>query len=119
MDSFPEIERRRGQVNDWRAAVMAESTLHGQDAEHVVMEQAVAGDDLGIREVMGAAVKVGHPAACLSDHQYAGRHVPWVQLQLPEAVEPTGGHIAQIRSEEHTSELQSPLNLVCRLLLEK
>src|SRR5256885_10104246 len=27
--------------------------------------------------------------------------------------------IAQPRSEEHTSELQSPCNLVCRLLLEK
>src|SRR5574337_1562170 len=26
---------------------------------------------------------------------------------------------SDIRSEEHTSELQSPLNLVCRLLLEK
>src|SRR5574337_992549 len=26
---------------------------------------------------------------------------------------------ANTRSEEHTSELQSPLNLVCRLLLEK
>src|SRR5256885_7444920 len=26
---------------------------------------------------------------------------------------------ATIRSEEHTSELQSPCNLVCRLLLEK
>src|SRR5256885_2786973 len=26
---------------------------------------------------------------------------------------------AQDRSEEHTSELQSPCNLVCRLLLEK
>src|SRR5256885_11045863 len=26
---------------------------------------------------------------------------------------------ARIRSEEHTSELQSPCNLVCRLLLEK
>src|ERR1022692_4151927 len=26
---------------------------------------------------------------------------------------------ASIRSEEHTSELQSPCNLVCRLLLEK
>src|SRR5256885_4013808 len=25
----------------------------------------------------------------------------------------------EIRSEEHTSELQSPCNLVCRLLLEK
>src|SRR5256885_11177789 len=28
-------------------------------------------------------------------------------------------HIPSIRSEEHTSELQSPCNLVCRLLLEK
>src|SRR5256885_12636416 len=26
---------------------------------------------------------------------------------------------SQVRSEEHTSELQSPCNLVCRLLLEK
>src|SRR5215216_4205725 len=28
-------------------------------------------------------------------------------------------HLAQVRSEEHTSELQSPDHLVCRLLLEK
>src|SRR5574341_1858266 len=34
-------------------------------------------------------------------------------LPLP-AMEPAG-----CRSEEHTSELQSPTNLVCRLLLEK
>src|SRR2546426_11891606 len=27
--------------------------------------------------------------------------------------------VAKARSEEHTSELQSPCNLVCRLLLEK
>src|SRR2546426_5949343 len=30
-----------------------------------------------------------------------------------------GGIIDNTRSEEHTSELQSPCNLVCRLLLEK
>src|SRR5260370_10097029 len=30
-----------------------------------------------------------------------------------------GGLLGQDRSEEHTSELQSHLNLVCRLLLEK
>src|SRR5574341_1764789 len=30
-----------------------------------------------------------------------------------------GGRDAPARSEEHTSELQSPTNLVCRLLLEK
>src|SRR5438552_12397497 len=29
------------------------------------------------------------------------------------------GHAAALRSEEHTSELQSPDHLVCRLLLEK
>src|SRR5256885_10761353 len=28
-------------------------------------------------------------------------------------------HAQPVRSEEHTSELQSPCNLVCRLLLEK
>src|SRR5256885_9896623 len=31
----------------------------------------------------------------------------------------TGGGRRRARSEEHTSELQSPCNLVCRLLLEK
>src|SRR5205807_3664997 len=30
-----------------------------------------------------------------------------------------GGTYVCMRSEEHTSELQSPCNLVCRLLLEK
>src|SRR5690348_17570467 len=29
------------------------------------------------------------------------------------------GYDAELRSEEHTSELQSPVHLVCRLLLEK
>src|SRR2546426_4823191 len=29
------------------------------------------------------------------------------------------GLLVEVRSEEHTSELQSPCNLVCRLLLEK
>src|SRR2546426_6591838 len=31
----------------------------------------------------------------------------------------TMGYTRALRSEEHTSELQSPCNLVCRLLLEK
>src|SRR2546426_12437451 len=32
---------------------------------------------------------------------------------------PTSATRVMLRSEEHTSELQSPCNLVCRLLLEK
>src|SRR5256885_11584844 len=35
------------------------------------------------------------------------------------AVRRNADHLAVVRSEEHTSELQSPCNLVCRLLLEK
>src|SRR5256885_4089548 len=37
----------------------------------------------------------------------------------PERLPAVGDDRQQLRSEEHTSELQSPCNLVCRLLLEK
>src|SRR2546426_9004662 len=40
----------------------------------------------------------------------------------PEAIQArnmTDPYPKDVRSEEHTSELQSPCNLVCRLLLEK
>src|SRR2546426_5927734 len=39
--------------------------------------------------------------------------------QLPSVQDILKIVLAQKRSEEHTSELQSPCNLVCRLLLEK
>src|SRR2546426_5527220 len=42
-----------------------------------------------------------------------------VQQRAPEQVAEALPHVATPRSEEHTSELQSPCNLVCRLLLEK
>src|SRR5437764_4656241 len=42
------------------------------------------------------------------------RGLPVPQERRALAVRP-----AQLRSEEHTSELQSPMYLVCRLLLEK
>src|SRR5256885_5994457 len=38
---------------------------------------------------------------------------------LNPELEPVVGFEPTTRSEEHTSELQSPCNLVCRLLLEK
>src|SRR3989454_1748521 len=39
--------------------------------------------------------------------------------QVPRIGAPPEGVDQRRRSEEHTSELQSPCNLVCRLLLEK
>src|SRR5947207_7933425 len=58
----------------------------------------------GVRAVLGEAFDRSHPFAGDGGHgQHAGA--------CRDAV--------QVRSEEHTSELQSHSDLVCRLLLEK
>src|ERR1039457_7326044 len=71
---------------------------------------ALVGCDLGIDPGVMAETGMGsaqHLKACppQPDSFKAGLHVP-----APHIVPPH-------RSEEHTSELQSPCNLVCRLLL--
>src|SRR2546426_6418175 len=42
-----------------------------------------------------------------------------VEVQAHNALQTMARRASGLRSEEHTSELQSPCNLVCRLLLEK
>src|SRR2546426_5542120 len=44
---------------------------------------------------------------------------PTIASVCPRAAARSTSTTARTRSEEHTSELQSPCNLVCRLLLEK
>src|SRR2546421_6403647 len=46
-------------------------------------------------------------------------HRPRTARRAVEPVHPRGEQLALGRSEEHTSELQSRSDLVCRLLLEK
>src|SRR5256885_9570776 len=49
-------------------------------------------------------------------------HLPATEVSIlmkPVMLPPGLDRLHQYRSEEHTSELQSPCNLVCRLLLEK
>src|SRR5256885_13069871 len=48
-----------------------------------------------------------------------GRRSPWAGASTATAIRSGTCGRARRRSEEHTSELQSPCNLVCRLLLEK
>src|SRR5256885_10121982 len=43
---------------------------------------------------------------------------PELWTSVPFAGLVRSAHFCSLRSEEHTSELQSPCNLVCRLLLE-
>src|SRR5256885_7007461 len=53
-------------------------------------------------------------------HCAGPRHHRRGDARLDEFLRPPRQHPQpQLRSEEHTSELQSPCNLVCRLLLEK
>src|SRR5256885_10760711 len=61
-------------------------------------------------------------SCCRADRDV--RHLRSAQRRdgvVPQQDGPAAGHGHQgaWRSEEHTSELQSPCNLVCRLLLEK
>src|SRR5256885_11097123 len=56
------------------------------------------------------------PAAAAGRTRLAHGHLLWRQ---PGRGRRQGAGADRRRSEEHTSELQSPCNLVCRLLLEK
>src|SRR5256885_13265558 len=59
--------------------------------------------------------------------QLIAEHRPKLVYLIPTFGNPSGAMLSlerrkkvlELRSEEHTSELQSPCNLVCRLLLEK
>src|SRR3712207_7645943 len=51
-------------------------------------------------------------------HRRAGRRLPGGRFE-DERERGVGAGLARMRSEEHTSELQSRQYLVCRLLLEK
>src|SRR2546422_8326911 len=57
-------------------------------------------------------LREGEYEVCI-DATLAPGHLTYGACYLP------GASAAEVRSEEHTSELQSRLHLVCRLLLEK
>src|SRR5690606_41109851 len=81
-------------------------------------------DDQGVREVDAGGVDIDDNLIVLGDRigglfqrQRAGRSVGFAQYGFHGGS--LIGYFPQSRSEEHTSELQSRENLVCRLLLEK
>src|SRR5690348_18499120 len=61
------------------------------------------------------------PRSTLFPYTTLFRSADLVALHEPGDVGERGpvGELLAVRSEEHTSELQSPVHLVCRLLLEK
>src|SRR2546426_5879274 len=73
---------------------------------------------LSTGEMVGRMVRSGLLGCPACQREY-----PIVQGVAHFSASGTGGELTprptNARSEEHTSELQSPCNLVCRLLLEK
>src|SRR5207248_9895503 len=71
--------------------------------------------------VMGAkgAVEIIFRADIGDAKKIATRTKEYEDRFLSPFVAAERGYIDDVRSEEHTSELQSPYDLVCRLLLEK
>src|SRR2546422_6290627 len=70
---------------------------------------------LSIPEAVEAAERIGARRTFLTHLTHAAPHAE-LAAQLPAGIAPA---YDGLRSEEHTSELQSRLHLVCRLLLEK
>src|SRR2546430_9217614 len=54
-----------------------------------------------------------------SDLAICYSHLDGIAVRMKQAIRAAGAVAFEVRSEEHTSELQSQSNLVCRLLLEK
>src|SRR5260370_23615867 len=81
---------------------------------------AVAGDQIPIRrearhfdlQPLHRGIHIAH---CAARRTLLAHDVPWLESLPQFELHAARGE----RSEEHTSELQSHLNLVCRLLLEK
>src|SRR3989454_2361696 len=80
-----------------------------------------------IQELIGEPsvlpIQASRIRCCESDHFLVGAFLVGLQHHFSARIRLGGGlgvpHHRNERSEEHTSELQSPCNLVCRLLLEK
>src|SRR2546430_8861553 len=72
------------------------------------------------RSVSVRPMRLGHGVACATAHRHELQQLllttpHWLVQMLRRPATPH----CMLRSEEHTSELQSQSNLVCRLLLEK
>src|ERR1041385_8398185 len=65
----------------------------------------------------GDAVRGTEHTYLVTDNNFPARNTWEFLVRVPE--DPRGRIEVRPRSEEHTSELQSRLHLVCRLLLEK
>src|SRR5690242_21485361 len=106
-------------------------TDYGQDLQFGIFPSPDAARADLVLELSEAADVAGLDLVTIQDHPYQAKHLDtWTLLSVIAArttsvrVAPNVANlplrppVVLARSEEHTSELQSHVNLVCRLLLE-
>src|SRR5205807_7428611 len=101
--------------------------MNASDIAALAQNAGFSGSDVGVAVAIALAESSGNPGAYNPEPLARGGTPPgqgsyglW-QIYLKMHPEFAGQNLydpATNRSEEHTSELQSPCNLVCRLLLE-
>src|SRR2546427_7701157 len=102
-----------------RSAPSASLCTSSNGCRNLVERQHRAGDLPRLHRPERVVDVVEPPPA--ADHLVEQESPLAVELEVERDVdaEAVGAHPGRLRSEEHTSELQSQSNLVCRLLLEK
>src|SRR2546426_6481952 len=90
------------------------------------LARAIAGFDAWISAVRQDQSSTRSATELVEHHEIDGRPIvkvfplaQWTRADVSRYIRENGVPYHPLRSEEHTSELQSPCNLVCRLLLEK
>src|SRR5690606_40102609 len=104
-------------INAMLKAACTVVSLQSQSSDYrrQIISQARRGNK-HLSKAVGAACYSPKPRTPNSTHACLGER--WIRLHRHVSPSP-GRDLWPLRSEEHTSELQSRENLVCRLLLEK
>src|SRR5574340_1792596 len=115
-------------MKDLKQSTKQRFTAFDFDYPDAALEAQIVARETGMDEAMAARlVKIGGVARGLKGHGLdegiSTRLLVYAATLIKDGVEATDACrmalVRPIRSEEHTSELQSPKDLVCRLLLEK
>src|SRR5574341_1531993 len=92
----------------------------GGKEHNVTLRELALRQGLSLNEHGFTPVDGGEEILCATEEEvYATLGLPWIPPEMREnrgEIEAAqAGKLPKLRSEEHTSELQSPTNLVCRL----
>src|SRR5688500_19183424 len=108
---------RRYHVDNAKGVLDVEWPLFGEMARALALKVAREYDPQIVVGIATSGVIPGAVVASIHNREFRAMTV--TRRGEAEQVRETPHILGSVRSEEHTSELKSPCNLVCRLLLEK